>query len=55
MSKFLNQVGSLFGIDWKPEAPKVDYTARPCGEIDYDALCDEVIATYPKILGRLAQ
>jgi hypothetical protein len=29
--------------------------ARPCGEVDYDALADEVIQRYPKILGRLAE
>lgn len=55
MSKLLNQVGSFLGFEWKPAPPKVDHTARPCGEIDYDALCDEVTGTYPKILDRLAQ
>ena len=32
-----------------------DYRPRPQGEINYDALYDNVAKTYPKIMKRLAE
>ena len=31
------------------------YEPNPCGEIDYDSLCDDVAQRYPEILKRLAE
>ena len=47
------EVGSLlsrFGLRRVP-----DYRPRPQGEVDYDALYDQVMKDYPKIMKRLAE
>lgn len=32
-----------------------DYRPKPCAEIDYDALFDDVSKRYPRIMKRLAE
>ena len=39
----------------KQERPKEYFRARPCGELDVDALVKDVKRRYPKILAHLAE
>ncbi len=39
----------------KNERPKEYYRARPCGELDYKALVEDVKRRFPKILAHLAE
>ena len=34
---------------------KKTFEPRPCGELDYEALADEVMRKYPRILARLGE
>jgi hypothetical protein len=52
--KARSRLFSFFAPRKRPEGQR-PLPARPCGEIDYDLLAEEVAQKYPKILGRLAE
>lgn len=57
MSAHRKQGGFFHGLFRKvePPHPQNNFRAKPCGEIDYDRLYEEVSNKYPKIIARLAE
>lgn len=54
LSKTRDGFMSLFSPKRREEEGR-DFRPRPCGEVDYDALAEEVMRKFPKILNRLAE
>lgn len=54
MSGLTKEFGGWFSRLLRKPKP-VSYKPRPQGEVDYDALSDEVLRTYPKVIKRLAE